>query len=126
MPESSTAAPAGVDPATGEVETPPVKPLSAVLMEHRGGGLHNEASEELQKVVAAVKETQRKGSLTITISVEPAKDDEMSVVLSDALNAKAPRPATKPSRWFTDDHGNVSRTDPRQQEIGGLRAVGKR
>jgi hypothetical protein len=120
MPEPSTT-PAGVDPVTGEVEAPPVKPLSAILMEHRGGGLHNEASEELQKVVAAVKETQKKGSLTITISVEPAKDDEMSVVLMDALSAKAPRPSTKPSRWFTDDHGNVSRSDPRQPQITGLR-----
>jgi hypothetical protein len=102
---------------------PPIKPLSAILMEHRGGGLHNEASEELQKVVAAVKDTQKKGSLTITINVEPAKDDENSVVLSDTLKASAPRPATKPSRWFTDDHGNVSRTNPRQHEIEGLRDV---
>ena len=120
MPEPK-GAPAGVDPVTGEVENPPVKPLSAILMEHRGGGLHNEASEELQKVVAAVKETQKKGSLTITINVEPAKDDEMSVVLMDALSAKAPRPSTKPSRWFTDEHGNVSRSDPRQPQITGLR-----
>jgi hypothetical protein len=122
MSDSSTA-PAGVDPVTGEVDIPPVKPLSAILMEHRNGGLHNEASEELQKVVAAVKETQKKGSLTITIAVEPAKDDEMSVVLMDSLSAKAPRPSTKPSRWFTDDHGNVSRTDPRQQELSGLRVA---
>lgn len=102
---------------------PPVKTVSSILMEHRGGGLHNEASEELQAVVKAVTETQKKGSLTITINVEPAKDDENSVVLSDTLKPSIPRATTKPSRWFTDDHGNVSRTNPRQKEITGLRDV---
>lgn len=104
-----------------EAEAPPIKTVSSILMEHRGGGLHNEASEELQTVVKSVKETQKPGSLTITIKVEPAKDDEDSVVLSDTLKVNAPRPSTKPSRWFTDDHGNVSRTNPRQESFSGLR-----
>jgi|GEM_PF-5110975 len=114
---------AAVKDSTDEAAPTPVKTVSSILMEHRGGGLHNEASEELQTVVKAVKDTQKKGSLTITISVEPAKDDEDSVVLSDTLKVNAPRPTTKPSRWFTDDHGNVSRTNPRQSEITGLRDV---
>lgn len=119
----TNAAPKVAADADDKAAPPPVKTVSSILMEHRGGGLHNEASEELQGVVKAVKDTQKKGSLTITISVEPAKDDEDSVVLSDTLKVSAPRPTTKPSRWFTDEHGNVSRTNPRQGEISGLRDV---
>jgi hypothetical protein len=115
------AEPAKTVAAGDDKAPPPVKTVSSILMEHRGGGLHNEASEELQSVVKAVKETQKKGSLTIQITVEPAKDDENSVVLSDTLKPGIPRPTTKPSRWFTDDHGNVSRTDPKQTQFSGLR-----
>jgi hypothetical protein len=122
MAEPAKATPATTDP----VAAPPVKTVSSILMEHRGGGLHNEASEELQAVVKGVKDTQKKGKLTIEITVEPAKDDEDSVVLSDLLKVNVPRASTKPSRWFTDDHGNVSRTNPRQGEISGLRDVSNR
>ncbi len=115
------------EPATAEAQTPDstdapaVKPFGAFLHEHRGAGLHNEAGEKLAEVVAAVIELQKKGSLTIQIEVAPADGDTHSVVVTDALKAKVPQPTPPASRFFSDDHGNLSRRDPRQPELTGLR-----
>lgn len=100
---------------------PPVKPFGAFLHEHRDAGLHNEAGEELATLVAAVLDQQKKGSLTITFTVEPAKGDDRQVVISDDVKVKAPKPPTPASRFFSDPHGNLSRRDPRQPELSGLR-----
>lgn len=106
-------------------EPPAVKPFGAFLHEHRGAGLHNEAGEKLAELVAAVCEYQKKGSITITIDVAPAEGDTHSVVVSDTLKAKVPQASTPASRFFSDDHGNLSRRDPRQPEIAGLRDASK-
>lgn len=104
-------------PEAGGEETPAVKPFGAFLHEHRNAGLHNEAGEALAEVVARVVELQKKGSVTLTINVEPAKGDENSVIVTDSLKAKVPQAPAPPSRFFSDPHGNLSRRDPRQPEL---------
>lgn len=115
MSDAAAAATAPEPEATEEA--PGTKPFGAFLHEHRSAGLHNEAGEGLAALVAAVIENQKKGSLTITINVEPAKGDERSVVVSDVLKVKAPEPSKPQSRFFSDPHGNLSRRDPRQPEL---------
>jgi hypothetical protein len=98
-------------------ETPATKPFGAFLHEHRNAGLHNEAGEALAEVVAGVVDLQKKGSITVTINVEPAKGDENSVIVTDSLKVKVPQAPAPPSRFFSDSHGNLSRRDPRQPEL---------
>jgi hypothetical protein len=115
------AAAAPVADASDSSAPPPLKPFGAFLHEHRGAGLHNEAGEKLAEVVAAVIEHGKKGSLTLTINVEPQKGDGNLVIVTDEVKAKVPKAPSPASAFFSDDHGNLSRRDPRQPEITGLR-----
>lgn len=115
MPEPSPA-PVGVDSNTGEIAKPTTR-LDSVLKDHRGGGLHNEASEKLAALVADCRALKKKGSLTITVHVEPDKTDDTQVIVRDVLTVKAPKAPTQPSRFFSDAAGNLSRRDPRQPEL---------
>lgn len=92
------------------------KPFNTFLNEHRAAGLHNELSEELQRVVAAVLAQRKKGSLTMTIGIAPS-DVNGAVVVTDKVVSKPPEPDRDPSLFFSDGSGNLSRRDPRQPEL---------
>jgi hypothetical protein len=116
------------EPATSPVTEPEktdktTTPMQAAvfLQQHRQGGLHNELGEEIAAVTAAVTEHQKKGSVTVTLTISPTKDDPRAVVIYDELKSKAPKATPLPSRFFTDEHGTLSRRDPRQPELTGLR-----
>lgn len=102
---------------TGVDERPQIKPFAAFLQEQRRGVAHTEISEALAELVQACVQTGKKGTLTLQIAVQPIKDADGTVYITDGVTVKAPRPDARPSMFFTDDHGNVSRQNPRQAEL---------
>ena len=92
------------------------------LREHRGGVTHDDISDALQTVVAAVVEEGKVGTLTITIKIKPlGKADGLEV----SADVKASPPKTTPgvSIFFVSPENNLVRQDPRQQSME-LREVG--
>lgn len=107
--------------ATDPEAPPPIKAVTIVLQEHRNGGLNNEAGEHLSELVAAVKEHQKAGKLTIELTVAPVDGDPRQVKVTDVIKVSAPKAKPPASLFFSDAHGNLSRRDPRQPELSGLR-----
>lgn len=112
--------PAGEPPQ----EQPERKPFALVLQEMRKGGLHTELGDELAELVLQCTATAKKGSLTITLNVDPG-DDGM-VVIDDKIVVKAPRYDTAKTIYWTDERGNLLRNRPDQaplplREINGGR-----
>lgn len=97
-------------------------PFYTLLREHRGGGLAIDAADAIAEVVQAVHQHGKKGSVTITFSVEPAKDG-VQIVLYDEVKSKVPQESALPSLFFVRASGQLSRRDPRQPEIPGMHAV---
>jgi hypothetical protein len=77
--------------------------------------LHAELTDALADIVAAVVEHEKPGTLTIKVTVKPEADGAVKVV--DDFTAKVPRQASKPSLFFADSVGNLSRRNPRQPEL---------
>lgn len=118
MPPEPAAAVA--DSTTTATEIPSTKPFGTFLQEHRKQGLHNEASEGLQELVSAVGEHKKQGTLTLTVTVKPGEVDG-TFVITDKVAVKAPEAERPASIFYSDDRGNLSRRDPRQAEIPGVR-----
>jgi hypothetical protein len=98
-------------------ERPQTKPFAAFVQEQRRGALHTEVSDQLAELVHACVETGKKGTLTLQITVAPTKNEEGTVLVTDDIKVKAPKPDARPAIFFTDEHGNLSRQDPRQAEL---------
>jgi hypothetical protein len=96
-----------------------VKPLAAILQEIAGGTFHTRLSEQMQKLVTAVGDTSKKGTLTITITVAPVnKGNTENLLVSGRTALKAPESDAEPSSvFFTDNHGNLRRDDPNQPTL---------
>ena len=109
---------------TGEViDDPRIRPFNDWLQDQSNGATHSELSEALYDLVSRCTDTRKKGSLTLTISVEPMKGDEDVLVVSDEIRLKLPEFPRKPSIFYQNDHGNLSRSNPNQPELSGLREV---
>lgn len=97
-----------------------VRPFAAVLQEIGGGKLHARLSAQLAELTAAVTETGKKGTVTVTIRVEPLKKaDQHTLVVTGSSTAKVPEgdDASPTSVFFADGAGNLRRDDPRQQQL---------
>lgn len=71
-----------------------------------------ELSEELQKLVAAVKDTGKAGSLTLTITLKPVDGSTNVLGVHDAIKVNKPERNRLGSLAYPDKNNNLSRTDP--------------
>jgi hypothetical protein len=96
-----------------------VKPLAAILQDIAGGTFHTRLSEQMQKLVTAVGDTGKKGTLTVTLTVSPVnKGNTENLLVSGRTVLKAPESDAEPSSvFFTDKNGNLRRDDPNQPAL---------
>lgn len=96
---------------TGEIAE-----FAAFLVGHLGGRSHEQISAEMHELLGAVAEQGRKGSMTITVVVEPPKGavDGGPVTIAVGSTVKPPRASAPPAIYFVDPDGNPTRNDPRQ------------
>jgi hypothetical protein len=100
---------------TTDAATAQVKPFAAILQEIGKGALHAQLSDNLNELVRAVAETEKPGSLTLTIKVEPTKGMD-TLTVSGNCTVKRPTEQSA-SIFFADGAGNLTRNDPRQSEL---------
>ncbi|WP_314325475.1 hypothetical protein [Paenarthrobacter ilicis] len=76
-----------------------------------------------KKVIQAVEETGKAGSVTLVIKVDPDKKAPGVFRISDNVSIKVPAHDRGTRIYFKDDSGNLSRSNPNQPELEGLRDV---
>lgn len=97
-----------------------LKPFAATLHEIGNGKFTARLAAQVAEVTQAVRETGKKGSITIKLEIEPVKKNSSGALnVSGSSVAKAPEgsDATTSSIFFADDHGNLTKDDPRQQQL---------
>lgn len=85
-----------------------------LLQEFREGESIAELSENLQALVSAVRETQKKGKLIYTIEVSPQGD---AVVVGDKIQLKAPEMPRDASIFFATEENTLQRDNPNQRQF---------
>ncbi len=92
--------------------------LLDILKDLRNGDFVFEASQDLEKVIAGVRETMKPGKLTLTLKIELlSKGDVSSIVLLDDSSPTIPKPDKKKSVFFTTEDNRLLRDDPRQMKM---------
>lgn len=111
------------DTTTTTVTVDVVRPFADWLREQSGGTTHDELGEGLHDLVARVRDTGKKGSVSLTITVEPLKGESDVLIVSDEIKLRLPEHDRKASLFYPDEFGNLSRTDPNQLTFESLREV---
>lgn len=86
------------------------------LQEHRGGATHDEISDQIRDLVAAVTDERKGGKITITMAIKPmGKGDGLEI----SVESKAAPPKQSPgvSIFFATPENDLQRQDPRQNSL---------
>ena len=97
------------------------RPFTDTLVALRWGTLHDELTDELNKLVQVCGDTGKTGELTLKLKLKPGSGGQIEVV--DDLTVKSPKPTKTTSIMFATVENNLTREDPRQQSLEGLRSV---
>lgn len=90
--------------------------FASVLLDIRGA--HEDATEAMAKLTAAVHETGIGGSITLKIELKPvSKGDGTQVTASHTVATKMPKVSSRPTILFTTADGLATRDDPTQQTL---------
>ena len=90
----------------------------------RGGGAINDLDEALRALVLAVATTGKRGEIRLTVQVRPAGKGSADVLLvEDRIDTKTPKHDRPAWIVYPLPDGTVTRTDPRQPELSGLREL---
>ena len=104
--------------STAPPDIPDPRPFGEFLTELRRGAAHDELTDALRTLVAAVTEHGKAGELQFILKVKPASGGHTETVfVTDEVRLKAPQGARPESLYFADDDGTLTRTDPRQQTL---------
>lgn len=98
------------------------RPFTDLLREHRSGLTHDELSDALRELVAAVTDEGKAGSLTLTVKIKPMGKGE-GLEVSAEIKSKPPAKTPGVSIFFATPGNDLQRQDPRQKEME-LREIG--
>jgi len=100
-----------------------IRPFADWLTEQAKGRTHAELGEGLHDLIARVQDTGRKGTITLTVTVEPMKKDASLLVVSDEIKIKLPEYDRPSGVFYADKNGNLTRDNPDQLAFESLREV---
>lgn len=95
--------------------------FNATVAQLRNGSTQIEASELLNELVQACRETNKVGELTLKIKVRP-DGASGQYFLEDQVSINAPKPERGKTLFFGTPDGNLQRDDPNQKKLD-LRAI---
>ena len=98
-----------------------VKNFCDTLEQIRYGELLQELSRELNTLTRACTETNKAGSISLTLKLKPGKSGQIE--LSDTVTVKAPEFERSSTLMFATPEFNLQREDPRQLRIDELRTI---
>ncbi|MEF8794005.1 hypothetical protein [Thiohalorhabdus sp.] len=88
------------------------------LNTQRGGALMDELGDEYRDLIAAVRETGKKGKLTLELEVKPGGGEDNEVIhVKDNVKMTVPEHDRKPSVYFSTQNNELTRQHPEQQEL---------
>lgn len=80
-----------------------------------------EGTEGLTQLLNAIRETGGKGSISLTLTIAPNKNDESIKELTAVVKVAAPKRKPKPTIMFDQFDGTLGRRDPNAISFEDLR-----
>lgn len=90
------------------------------LERHARGTLNDELSMALAEVVEHVAHLEKKGTLTLTLTVEPAGSGGRTVSISGKTASKPPAPNPEVGIFYVGESGSLHRDDPYSKPLAGI------
>ena len=95
----------------------PLEHASTLLALHAGGDVDREAAESIVEMVQAVRDTGKKGS--VTVKFEATEAGERQIILTAQVTSKIPKPSPEIGIYWVSSEG-LHHSDPWQQSFDAI------
>jgi hypothetical protein len=95
------------------------------LKDIRDGALVTELPTQLTDLITAILATRKSGSLTLKLTIKPIDRDSKTLLIVDTVKVDAPEPDRGTTIAFATEENDLTRRDPRQPDLPGVRGVVK-
>lgn len=93
------------------------------LREQANGRTHAELTDALAEVVSAIRDTGKKGSIALTITITPVKNGGGVLTVADAVKKVVPQHDRRTSMFYPTRTGSLVKDDPAQPSFDDLREL---
>lgn len=97
------------------------RPFTDVLNSLRYGTLNDDLTKALNDLTTKCADTGRQGKLTLVLNLKPGKGGQIEIF--DDIKVTAPKEERGSSIFWATPEGNLTRDDPKQRSIEGLRTL---
>lgn len=94
------------------------RPFSDFLKDIDRGKLHEHLSVLVAELTKEVLHLKKMGSVTLKITLRPSKIEHNAMEIVPVVTFKQPQQEPKPSIFFADKDGALTRSDPNQGTLG--------
>lgn len=94
--------------------------FTTTLAALRRGNTLSDLSVELANLVGRIRETGKKGSLTLKLTLIPADTDAEAITIDDDISVKVPKLTKSKTTFFTDEQNGLQRDNPRQPDFPSM------
>lgn len=95
-------------------------PFNEFLAAHSRGVLNDELTAAAADVVKAVSDQNKKGTVTLTLTFEPAGPSGRAMTVAGRVTTKMPAPDPELGIYYADHMGALHRDDPYVSRIPGV------
>jgi len=92
-------------------------PFTSILMQARKGEVNDHLSNELAELIKAIDATGKPGEITLKLKVTPEKGGGNQKDFDFDVSVKVPRPSLPKAVFYSNEEGDLFRTDPSQREM---------
>lgn len=102
-----------------EETTPEIVLFSEFLGTFKKGVVDAELTAMLREVTTAVRSEQKKGTVSLKLTVAPAKgvEDNQLLIAVEKLDSTVPQPTRANTFYYATDQGDLVKDDPRQTSL---------
>lgn len=88
-----------------------------ILRDIRRGDVVHKLSEALAEVVRAVLDTDKAGSITLTLNIKPRGKGDNILIIEPKVSTKLPQAELPDAFFYTNLDGDLLRDDPTQTRL---------
>lgn len=104
-----------------------ISTFDGLLAQHRSGGVIDDITAELRTLIEAIKRTGKPGKISLTLTFKPISGGETpQIEITDKVVVTKPDPNQPASVFYSTAANDLSRFDPRQPVLTGLKEIPKR
>jgi hypothetical protein len=97
------------------------KSFIQTMAELQFGHFQDECTERMREAIIATAKTEKVSEVVLRIKMKPGKGGQVEI--SSTVDNKLPKEEKGTSIMFISPEFNLQRSDPRQQELTGMRVV---